>query len=98
MHAMARCEITGRRDRVGNNVSHANNRTRRLFGANLQKVHVVDENGTRRRAVVSTRALKSNLVAKAAPRKVLLAQLAAEGKLPKAGAKKDAARKGAAKK
>lgn len=34
---MARvCEITGKRTRVGNNVSHANNRTKRKFYPNLQ--------------------------------------------------------------
>jgi large subunit ribosomal protein L28 len=31
------CEITGKRTRVGNNVSHANNRTKRKFFPNLQK-------------------------------------------------------------
>ena len=30
------CEISGKRPRVGNNVSHANNRTRRWFYPNLQ--------------------------------------------------------------
>jgi len=35
---MARvCQITGKRTRVGNNVSHANNRTKRKFYPNLQK-------------------------------------------------------------
>ncbi|HEY4656816.1 MAG TPA: 50S ribosomal protein L28 [Cyclobacteriaceae bacterium] len=35
---MARvCQITGKRPRVGNNVSHANNRTKRRFYPNLQK-------------------------------------------------------------
>ncbi|GAB3246009.1 50S ribosomal protein L28 [Larkinella harenae] len=35
---MARvCQITGKRTRVGNNVSHANNRTKRKFFPNLQK-------------------------------------------------------------
>ncbi|MFT6970357.1 MAG: large subunit ribosomal protein L28 [Candidatus Endobugula sp.] len=35
---MARvCEITGKRARVGNNVSHAKNRTKRKFYPNLQK-------------------------------------------------------------
>ena len=29
------CQITGKRTRVGNNVSHANNRTRRKFYPNL---------------------------------------------------------------
>ncbi len=31
------CRVTGKRVRVGNNVSHANNRTRRRFLPNLQK-------------------------------------------------------------
>ncbi|GAB3538615.1 50S ribosomal protein L28 [Pontibacter diazotrophicus] len=35
---MARvCDITGKRPRVGNNVSHANNKTKRKFYPNLQK-------------------------------------------------------------
>ena len=35
---MARvCQITGKRPRVGNNVSHANNKTKRKFYPNLQK-------------------------------------------------------------
>ncbi|MEO0896207.1 MAG: 50S ribosomal protein L28 [Bacteroidota bacterium] len=35
---MARvCEVTGRRTASGNNVSHANNRTRRKFYPNLHK-------------------------------------------------------------
>lgn len=68
---MAKCEITGKRKRVGNNVSHANNKTKREFGANIQKVKIVDENGAVRRAYVSTKMLKSGKVSKAAPRKVL---------------------------
>lgn len=35
---MARvCQITGKRTRVGNHVSHANNKTKRKFYPNLQK-------------------------------------------------------------
>ena len=35
---MARvCEITGKRPQVGNNVSHANNKTKRRFYQNLHK-------------------------------------------------------------
>ena len=30
------CEVTGKRPMVGNNVSHANNKTRRRFMPNLQ--------------------------------------------------------------
>ena len=35
---MARvCDLTGKRPQVGNNVSHANNKTKRRFLPNLQK-------------------------------------------------------------
>lgn len=35
---MARvCQVTGKRPRVGNHVSHANNKTKRKFYPNLQK-------------------------------------------------------------
>ena len=44
---MARvCEVTGKKTVTGNNVSHANNRTRRKFLPNLQnrKIWVESEN------------------------------------------------------
>lgn len=31
------CQITGKKAQVGNNVSHANNKTRRRFNVNLMK-------------------------------------------------------------
>lgn len=31
------CDITGKRPRVGNNVSHANNKTKRRFYPNIQQ-------------------------------------------------------------
>tara|TARA_B100000609_G_C17095010_1_gene371353 strand:- start:270 stop:506 length:237 start_codon:yes stop_codon:yes gene_type:complete len=31
------CQITGKRPRVGNNVSHSNNKLKRRFNPNLQK-------------------------------------------------------------
>ena len=35
---MARiCDITGKKGMIGNNVSHANNKTKRMFKPNLQK-------------------------------------------------------------
>ena len=37
---MARaCEICGKQRSVGHNVSHANNKTKRLWRPNLQRVH-----------------------------------------------------------
>ncbi len=67
---MAKCEITGKRARTGNNVSHANNKTKRRFKANIQSVKAVDEKGRTRRMKVSTSALRSGLVTKALPRRV----------------------------
>lgn len=38
-----RCELTGKQVMTGNNVSHANNRTRRRFLPNLQKASMLSE-------------------------------------------------------
>ena len=44
---MARkCAITGKGPMVGNNVSHANNKTKRRFLPNLRTVRVTLEDGT----------------------------------------------------
>ncbi|MDZ4716241.1 MAG: 50S ribosomal protein L28 [Cytophagales bacterium] len=58
---MARvCEITGKHTRVGNKVSHANNKTKRKFYPNLQtKRFFVPEDGKWITLKVSTKALKS---------------------------------------
>lgn len=62
---MAReCEICGKSRRVGNNVSHANNRSKRTFQPNLQRVKVV-VNTAAKRMIVCTRCLRSNRVKKA---------------------------------
>jgi large subunit ribosomal protein L28 len=37
------CELTGKGRQVGNNVSHANNKTKRLFLPNLQNVTLMSE-------------------------------------------------------
>ena len=54
------CQLTGKTVQFGNNVSHANNRTRRRFLPNLQKkrIWVAEENRfvTLR---ISTRALRT---------------------------------------
>ena len=58
---MARvCQITGKRPRVGNSVSHANNKTKRRFYPNLQtKRFFVPENGKWITLKVSTTAIKT---------------------------------------
>ncbi len=63
---MAReCYATKKRGMSGNNRSHAMNATKRRWKANLQKVRIVDEDGTVKKVLVSTRALKSGLVKRA---------------------------------
>jgi len=63
---MARaCEICGRARSVGNNVSHANNRTRRVWKPNLQVVRA-NMAGTVRRILACTRCLRSGRVVKVA--------------------------------
>jgi large subunit ribosomal protein L28 len=37
------CELTGRGRQVGHNVSHANNKTKRVFLPNLQNVTLISE-------------------------------------------------------
>lgn len=58
---MARvCEISGKHTHVGNNVSHANNKTKRKFYPNLQtKKFYVPEEDRWITLKVSTKALKS---------------------------------------
>ncbi len=63
---MARtCEICGKHRSVGNNVSHANNKTKRTWQANLQTVRAVVEGGTRK-VLVCTRCIRSGKIKKAA--------------------------------
>ncbi len=53
------CELTGKGRLVGNNVSHANNRTKRVFLPNLQKVSLMsDELGKTETFKVSTHGLR----------------------------------------
>ena len=63
---MARtCEICGKHRSVGNNVSHANNKSRRTWNANLQSVRALVD-GSVRRLLVCTRCIRSGKVRKAA--------------------------------
>ncbi|NNC48420.1 MAG: 50S ribosomal protein L28 [Sphingomonas sp.] len=54
------CELTGKGRLVGNNVSHANNKTKRVFLPNLQNVTLLSEALDRRvKLRVSTNGLRS---------------------------------------
>ncbi len=57
------CSICGKKRMTGNNVSHANNRTKRVFRPNLQSVRAL-VNGAIQRIKVCTRCLRSGLVKK----------------------------------
>ena len=58
------CELTGKGRQVGNNVSHANNKTKRLWRPNLQRVRA-KVGGAVRHVLVCTRCIRSGRVAKA---------------------------------
>jgi large subunit ribosomal protein L28 len=59
-----KCYITGKSPKSGNNVSHANNKTKRTWGVNVQKVRIIVD-GRPMKVYVSTRALKSGKVVRA---------------------------------
>jgi large subunit ribosomal protein L28 len=58
------CELCGKQRLVGNNVSHANNRTKRVFRPNIRTVRALVK-GAAQRIKVCTRCLRSGLVQKA---------------------------------
>lgn len=62
---MAKCEICGKGPLFGNNVSHANNKTRKIWKPNVQRVRTVS-GGTVRHVRVCTRCIKSGRVVKSA--------------------------------
>ncbi|MFN3739584.1 MAG: 50S ribosomal protein L28 [Thermodesulfovibrionales bacterium] len=62
---MAECYVCGKKKMTGNNVSHANNRTKRWIMPNLQKVRIVTDTGGSRQVQVCTRCLRSGMVKKA---------------------------------
>ncbi len=54
------CELTGKSRQVGNNVSHANNKTKRVFLPNLQDVTLISDTlGRSVKLRVSTHGLRS---------------------------------------
>lgn len=61
----ATCEICGKGPSFGNNVSHANNKTRRRWNPNLQPVKAVLK-GRVKKIRVCSRCIRSGAVTKAA--------------------------------
>ena len=58
------CDICSKRRQSGNNISHANNKTKRIFKPNLQPIRALI-NGQPKRIQVCTRCLRSGKVVKA---------------------------------
>lgn len=62
---MARiCYVCGKGPSTGNNVSHANNRTKRRWLPNLQRVRILDDDGTRKRVKVCTSCISAGKIRK----------------------------------
>ncbi len=61
---MAMCQVCGKKKVMGNNVSHANNKTKRQILPNLQRTKAIIE-GRTQRVYVCTRCLRSGLIEKA---------------------------------
>ena len=57
------CDICSKGPRSGHNVSHANNKTKRVFNPNLQTIKALI-NGAPKRIRVCTRCLRSGFVKK----------------------------------
>jgi large subunit ribosomal protein L28 len=63
---MARvCYVCAKGPTFGNNVSHANNKTRRRWLPNLRRVHIETTDGVRKRVRVCTRCISAGKIRKA---------------------------------
>ena len=61
----AKCDLCGKGPVYGNNVSHANNKTRRRWNPNIQQVRAVKD-GRTQKINACTRCIRSGAVVKAA--------------------------------
>jgi large subunit ribosomal protein L28 len=60
------CEVCGKKPVTGNSVSHANNKTKKVWYPNLQKLRCVDEKTKAvKRIKACTRCMRSGVVKKA---------------------------------
>ena len=60
-----KCELCGKRPLVGNNVSHANNKTKKRSLPNVQKLRAIVD-GKKQRIRACSRCIKAGKVTKAA--------------------------------
>jgi large subunit ribosomal protein L28 len=61
---MASCAVCGKQRSMGNNVSHANNRSKKVIMPNLQRMRIVTGKSIKK-VYVCTRCLRSKSVKKA---------------------------------
>ncbi len=61
----AKCYVCGKGPQYGNNVSHANNKTRRRWMPNLQRVRILNDEGEKIRVRVCTRCISAGKIRKA---------------------------------
>jgi len=54
-----RCQISGKGPMSGNNVSHAQNKTKRRFLPNLRTVRIKQEDGTTKKIKISAKELRT---------------------------------------
>jgi len=59
------CDVCGKKPIVGHQISHADNKTKRRWLPNLQKVRVVTPTGGVKRMTVCTECIRGNKVRKA---------------------------------
>jgi large subunit ribosomal protein L28 len=93
-----RCELTGKTVQAGNNVSHANNKTRRRFLPNLQVTTLLSDVLGSVRMRLSTRAIRTiehnggldSYLLSQNDAKLTVEALELKRRLQKASAKKDA--------
>ncbi|MFO7785033.1 MAG: 50S ribosomal protein L28 [Thermodesulfobacteriota bacterium] len=57
------CEVCGKRPLVGHKVSHANNKSKKRWYPNLQRVRAL-QNGRTRRMTVCTSCIRSGVITK----------------------------------
>ncbi len=60
---MKKCHISGKKPSTGNNVSHANNRTKRRWLPNLQKIRII-EDGKIKSVYVAASEIRSGKIVK----------------------------------
>lgn len=65
---MRTCVACGKGRRTGNNVSHANNKTKKVWEANLQRIHAMLD-GRPSRVYACTRCIRGGKIQKAVVRK-----------------------------